>query len=280
MCSFIIDRHTDFDTGTRGLAITPEGQLIVVETDKHCITIINTSNGEQIRHFGECGSGQGQFIYPRGVALTQDGCVIVADWYNHRLQVFTVEGAFISSVGSEGSQPLQFLRPFAIAVHHNGKLFVTDVDNHRVQVLNPDLTYSHCFGKHGSLPGELFEPRGIAIDSVGMVYVADWRNYRVQKFTPEGEVLAVIDSSGRVACEKELSSASELEGPVGLCIDSNDILYVAEWCSSSSVCMFTTSGEFLGYVGRFKYPTFITSDQSGRLYISDDNGVNICKCYQ
>ena len=248
-----------------------------MKTDEHCITIINTSNGEQIRHFGECGSGQGQFIYPRGVALTQDGCVIVADWYNHRLQVFTVEGAFISSVGSEGSQPLQFLRPYAIAVHQNGKLFVTDGDNHRVQVLNPDLTFSHCFGKHGSLPGELRKPRGVAIDSVGMVYVADWRNCQVQKFTPEGEVLAVIYAAPAG------HSARKFDDPVGVHVDSNNILYVAEWYNNSSVCMFTTSGEFLGYVGggsRFKYPTFITSDQSGRLYISDDNGVTICKCYQ
>ena len=51
---------------------------------------------------------------------------IVVDWNNYCLHVFTVEGAFISSVGSEGSQPLQFLKPYAIAVHQNGKLFVTD----------------------------------------------------------------------------------------------------------------------------------------------------------
>ena len=275
MCSFITG-HTDLNTGTRGLDITPEGQLIVVEADKHCITIINTNNGEQIYHFGERGLGQGQFSYPRGVALTQDGRVVVADWYNHRLQVFTVEGAFICFAGSEGSQPLQFLRPFAIAIHQNGKLFVTDVDNYRVQVLNPDLTYSHSFGKKGNLAGEFDEPRGIAIDSDGMVYVADWLNYRVQKFTPEGEVLAVIYAAPAGY------SVRKFDDPVGVHI-SNDILYVAEWRSSSSVCIFTTSGQFLGYVGggsRFKYPTFITSDQSGRLYISDDNGVNICKCYQ
>ena len=96
-------------------------------------------------------------------------------------------------------------------------------------------------------------------------------------------MLAVIDSKEGVACEKVShfeDRASEFDG---LCVDSNDILYVTEWYNNSCVCMFTTGGEFLGYVGggsRFKYPTFITSDQSGRLYISDDNGVTICKCYQ
>ena len=127
--------------------------------------------------------------------------------------------------------------------------------NHRVQFLNPDLTFSRCFGKEGSLPGELLEPRGIAIDSVGMVYVADWHNYRVQKFTPEGEVKRChILKIGIVNLMIQL-----------VCVD---ILYVAEWYNNSCVCMFTTSGEFLGYVGggsQFKYPTFITSDQFGRV---------------
>ena len=77
-------------------------------------------------HFGERGSGQVQLIYPRGVALTQDGRIIAVNWNNHCLQVFTVEGAFIFSVGSEGSQPLQFMKPYAVAVYQNEKLFVTD----------------------------------------------------------------------------------------------------------------------------------------------------------
>ena len=36
--------------------------------------------------------------------------IIVVDFFNHRLQVLTVEGAFVAAVGSEGSQPLQFNR--------------------------------------------------------------------------------------------------------------------------------------------------------------------------
>ena len=55
------------------------------------------------------------------------------------------------------------------------------------------------------------------------------------------------------------------------------MLYVTEY-SNNTVCMFSTSGQFLGYVGNsdgssFKSPRFITSDQYGTLYISDQNGV-------
>ena len=71
--------------------------------------------------------------------------------------------------------------------------------------------------------------------------------------------------------------------PYGLCIDSNNILYVADYVRNT-VCVYNTSGQFLGYIGNsdgssFDTPRFIVSDK-GRLYISDNNGVITYKCYQ
>ena len=260
---------TDDLSYPRGLAITNEGHLIVTEWSKHCITIIDPTNGKKIRSFGQRGSGQVQFNGPVGVAVIQDGRIVVAEYYNHRLQVLTAEGAFIATVGTKGSQPLQFNNLWGVAVDHNGKVFVTDVGNNRVQVLNADLTYLHCFGSKGAQPGEFNCPRGITIDADGMVYIADLGNKRVQKFTPEGKLLVVINSRG--------GGGGRLNKPIGLYVNSNGILYVSEY-GSNTVSMFTSKGRFLGYIGdsdgsSFKHPLFIVSDQTGRLYISDDNGV-------
>ena len=252
-----------------GLAITREGHLIVTKWSKDYITIIDPTNGREIRSFGQYGSGQVQFNSPRGVAVTQDGRIVVAEFLNHRLQVLTAEGVFIATVGSEGSHPLQFDHPWDVAVDHNGKIYVTDESNHRVQFLNPDLTYSHCFGSKGAQPGKFNRPRGITIDTDGMVYVADFGNNRVQKFTPEGKLLAVIDSKGE--------GGGQLNYPCGMCVDSNGILYVTE-DGKSTVSMFTSEGRFHGCISdcggsSFKYPSFIISDQTGRLYISDSTGM-------
>ena len=254
--------------GPHGIALTQEGHLVVAESNNGSIAIVNTVSGEKIRSFGRGGAGQVQFSKPRGVALSQDGHFLIVDQNNHRLQVVTVDGTFVSAVGSRGSQPLQFLYPRDVAVHKNGKIFISDKNNDRVQVLNTDLSYAYLIGTKGSLPGEFDQPHGITIDSDGMVYVADYFNNRVQKFTTNGSTLAVIDRK---------TAGSRLNRPVGLCVDSNNILYVTEW-GSNTVCMFSTSGRFLGYVGSsngssFKYPRFITSDKSGKLYISDENGV-------
>ena len=250
-----------------GLAITREGHLIVAEYGKHCITIIDPTNGKKIRSFGQCGNGQVQFVNPQGVAVTQDGHIVVAEYSNHRLQVLTAEGAFIATVGCKGSQPLQFNYPKGVAVHRNRQVFVSDTNNNRVQVFNADLTFSHCFGSKGTQPGEFNGPRDIAIDADGMVYVADYNNNRVQKFTPEGKLLALIDSKG--------AGNGRLNCPHGLCFDANGILYVTE-TGSKTVSMFSSNGKFLGYIGdsdgsSFKNPVFIVSDKTGRLYISDYN---------
>ena len=62
----------------RRLAITREGHLIVAEWSKHCITIIDPTNGRKIMSFGQLGSGRVQFSRPSGVAVTQDGRIVVA----------------------------------------------------------------------------------------------------------------------------------------------------------------------------------------------------------
>ena len=211
-------------SGPQGLAITREGFLIVTEFNKHCITIIDSSNGRKIKRIGQYGKGQVQFDRPKGAAVTQDGRIVVSD-RNNRLQVLTAEGAFIATVGSNGSQPLQFNHPTGMAVHHNGQVFVSDTDNHRVQVLNEDLTFSHCFGSKGTQPGKFNRPHDIAIDADGMVYVTDYKNNRVQKFTPEGKLLAVIDSKG--------AGNGKLNFPHGLCFDANGILYVTEFYNNT-----------------------------------------------
>lgn len=146
--------------------------------------------------------------------------------------------------------------------------YVTDRGNNRIQVLNSDLTYSHSFGSKGSQPGEFNYADGITVDNEGMVYVADVNGRRIQKFTPNGDILTIIDRKGE--------KGDALKQPFGLCFDNNNILHVTDL--DDTVYMFTTCGKFLGYVGSgdgssFKQPWFIVSDQFGKLYIGDENGV-------
>ena len=54
-----------------------------------------------------------------------------------------------------------------------------------------------------------------------------------------------------------------LFSPYGLCIDSNNILYVADKINNT-VCVYNTSGQFLGYSdgSSFDHPCFIVSEST------------------
>jgi tripartite motif-containing protein 71 len=60
--------------------------------------------------------------------------IVVADSYNHRVQIFDAEGNFLHKFGSDGSGDGQFSFPKGVAISKAGNIIVTDYNNHRVQI--------------------------------------------------------------------------------------------------------------------------------------------------
>ena len=128
-----------------GIVITKNEEIVVAESSAHCITILN-KEGEKVRSFGRKGKKAGQFTSPTGVAISDDGYILVTD--EHRLQKLTFEGNFVQSVGSSeiGIGCLQFNAPTGITVHPNtGQIFIADTGNNRIQILDSDLSYFDSF---------------------------------------------------------------------------------------------------------------------------------------
>ena len=69
-------------------ALCVSGQYVYVSHfDGHKIAVF-TTEGEHVATFGQAGSDKGDFNYPWGVCVDDDGFVYVCDQYNNRLQVF------------------------------------------------------------------------------------------------------------------------------------------------------------------------------------------------
>ena len=253
------------DVNGLGIAICPGSQEVVVTNI--CVSIYDC-NGEHVFSFGKPGFRQGDLNKPYGLAIDDNGDIVVADHFNGRVQKFTMKGEFIASAGSTRIGLLKFDHPYDIAFNpNNKKLYV--IDNTCVQILKPDLSYTRCFGRPGQRKGEFSTPHGIACDNFGNVYVADSGNHRIQVFTSGGKFLKLFGKHG--------SREGELGFPVALAIGNTGVLYVSE-NENHRVSVFTISGKFLSFlknktdstVCRFVSPHGIAIDCNGVSYICDD----------
>ncbi len=71
---------------------------------------------------------------PNGVAVDEEGHIIVADSRNHRVQIFSSSGVFLRKFGSQGSGRGEMDRPSGICISPEGLIIVVDFGNDRVQV--------------------------------------------------------------------------------------------------------------------------------------------------
>jgi len=60
-------------------------------------------SGKVVLSWGKKGDQPGQFKYPSGIAVDEQGSVYVVDGGNGRIQVFDGKGVFLRSFGTRGS---------------------------------------------------------------------------------------------------------------------------------------------------------------------------------
>ena len=151
--------------------------------------------------FGSKGAGDGQFDVPYSVACNSRGEIIVADYDNHRIQVFDRNGKFLFKFGSYAEGNGQFDRPQGVSVdQRNNQIMVPD-ENHRIQIFDEKGTFLQVFGSKGNGDGQLSYPRGVVVDQQGNYVVTDTLNHRIQIFVPRW---CLHGSRGKNYCQRRL----------------------------------------------------------------------------
>jgi DNA-binding beta-propeller fold protein YncE len=181
--------------------------------------------------------------------------VIVADYFNHRVQVLRlVVGAdgisthleFVRLLGSgEGSAEGQLGSSFGVALlQSNGgqqeTVLVTELGNNRVSQFALDGTFVGIFvgtGKEGSSDGRTNSLRGITVlGSSEEVAVADCQNHRVQIFDSEGNYKRQFGTEGK-------EEDGQFYRPSGLASDAHGNLLVVDLTNRLQV--FSPEGKHL-----------------------------------
>ena len=79
--------NSQFSGGVYHVDTDADGLIYVVDRGNHRIQVFSP-DGLFLEKFGSGGSGDGQFFFPFGVAIHDNGQLVVADTTNNRLQVF------------------------------------------------------------------------------------------------------------------------------------------------------------------------------------------------
>jgi DNA-binding beta-propeller fold protein YncE len=213
---------------------------------------------------GGRGTDKGQFDSPTAVAVDPNGNIFVADTNNGRIEKFSPNGMFVTTIGTKGSGHGQLGEPNGIVIDRAGNIYVAEVaSNHRVQKLAPDGTFIAEW--KGPEPG-FYGPRRITIGPDDSIYVVDSGHNRIVKFNPDGQVLASWGSEG--------SGDGQFKGLSSVAVDPmNNKLYVADPLNSR-IQVFDSNGKFLTkwsipeWGQTLGFEDLAVDSQTGRLYAS------------
>jgi sugar lactone lactonase YvrE len=186
---------------------------------------------------------------PEGLAVDGAGNVYIADTGNNRIRYVDALSGSISTVAGTGAagysgdfaSPLtaQFNDPTGLFLTPGGLLYVADTGNNVIRSIAFGYSPRVLTTAGASTPGfngdggpatlaQLQSPKGIALDANGNMFIADTGNNRIREVTSSGLISTIAGQQGGGYIGDGLASATELNGPVGLAVDSGGTIYIAD----------------------------------------------------
>jgi sugar lactone lactonase YvrE len=218
-----------------GIALAPDGSLIVAETGAHVIRRINPQTGDSVIIAGKPDThgyvdGRGAdalFNAPIGVATDADGVIYVADTYNDRVRRIDAAGN-VNTLAGGGDAPdyadaeqgvdARFHTPCNLILRKttNGKrLLIADTGNHRLREIEVEafphrVTTLAGRGERGIRDGTLDEsefnqPIGLAFNPDGSLLVTDAGGDAIRRITfdKQGARITTLNTSALAPALRE-----------------------------------------------------------------------------
>jgi len=277
------------------------GWLVLVPSRKEAPYVLSGA-------WGEAGEGPGQFRDPTGVALAggevfvsdarngriqvfdregtfkrafgdlgrpmnldiQDGRLVVPEYFNDHVQVYSLEGAAHTTLGGPGEGKGEFRSPGGVALSGEGAVYVAEFMGHRVQKLDGDGEFLRQWG--GDTPsrerGGFTYPTDVALTDDGTLYVADGYAHRIQVIAPNSEIENAWGGVFALGIPGPFKGWFNAVSSIALGPEGN-IFAVDSY--NNRVQKFSPDGEFRTSFGQdvFDHPVAVAVADNGTVFVTD-----------
>jgi sugar lactone lactonase YvrE len=213
-------------------------------------------------YFDEKGTGMKQ---PEGVACNDKSLLVIGDTGNNRLLRYSYQDRSLKG-GSE-IKVQQLSNPIRLQITSRGEIIALDGKKRRILRLNPDGTFKGYVDGEGIPSPSIFVPRSFKLDPQNNIYILDIFSARVLTFNPEGKYQRQVPFPKEYGFFSDLSVDSR--GTLFLIDSVNAMVFSAAKDANSFSPITKSLREYLDF------PTSLTMDNRGILYVVDENGGGI-----
>lgn len=170
---------------------------------------------------------------PRGASLSSDGQWLYwSDEFNHRIRRMATATRVIATVAGDGKVGFNdgpalfssFENPCGTALSSDGKrLYIADMYNHKIRMLETGTSVVSTVASSFNHPVSVT----LSLDEIDL-YVSDWGSCRIQKVVLATGAVSTIAGDGQCLTDDGALSTASFNRPAGICMVSNQLLYVTE----------------------------------------------------
>jgi tripartite motif-containing protein 71 len=243
-----------------------------------------------VKQIGKAGDA---FVYPWGMATetvgTYAGDIIVGDYNNYVVKIFTPSGALAFTLNKRGVALSPTVgpmgQPYGIAVDPmDGSIYVADQNNDRVEKFNDAGAFQYAI----SPPNAHYAPY-VAVNSHGDVFIVQ---STILHLTGTNEIFEYDNAGNSIATYVGTDGTDCATGQFGnirgIDVDKNDLLYVTD-TTNHCIQVFNTTTSPWTLVTSFGSSTTLSSDtrnltidrNNGMVYVADafNNDVDVFTTY-